>query len=465
MDERQYSRAIDVHRISEYPEVQKVINSLLSELNDSDLIKNSPRKRILKHLKVVVLDLYVTYLGDPLVYVSYPRSKDAYRQDQRMKQLFLGYGPMTTVINGLASLGYLEDHRGFYDQGRKTGFQSRMRATSRLTDLIHNYDVVLSMISREEESVLLLRDKDGNDIPYPETEASSGMRDKLTSYNAFLEQHEIALSLPVDEVRELLISRQSPPIDYTRKRLCRIFSQHFNSGGRFYKGWWQEVPSELRPYLTIDGEDASELDYSGQHLLLLYALKDHEYRWLRGSGDPYDIKSVKNADRSLMKQVFLTCVNAESKEKAALSIRSEINKNYKHLKSTNEVINALIDATIKNHPELSDSFFTGAWAELQYQDSLIAEYVLSHMQARGQVALPVHDSFIVQDQHLPQLYATMKEAYRMLGIDSIPEVKIKKGANTTFDKPYFMELWREMDEDRERNEKELQALKDLEDYV
>jgi hypothetical protein len=66
MDERQYSRALDVHRISEYPEVQKVINSLLSELNDSDLIKNSPRKRILKHLKVVILDLYVAYLGVPV---------------------------------------------------------------------------------------------------------------------------------------------------------------------------------------------------------------------------------------------------------------------------------------------------------------------------------------------------------------------------------------------------------------
>ena len=87
------------------------------------------------------------------------------------------------------------------------------------------------------------------------------------------------------------------------------------------------------------------------------------------------------------------------------------------------------------------------------------------MQARGQVALPVHDSFIVQDPHLAQLFATMKEAYRMLGIDSIPGIEIKKGANTTFDKPYFMELWREIDEDRERNEKELQALKELEDHV
>ena len=119
MDERLYSRPLDVHRISEYPEVQNVINYLLSELNDSNLIKNSPRKRSLKHLKVVILDLYVSYMGDPLVYVSYPRSKDAYRQDQRMKQLFLGYGPMTTVINGLASFRVSTRSQRFLRSGQE----------------------------------------------------------------------------------------------------------------------------------------------------------------------------------------------------------------------------------------------------------------------------------------------------------------------------------------------------------
>ena len=53
----------------------------------------------------------------------------------------------------------------------------------------------------------------------------------------------------------------------------------------------------------------------------------------------------------------------------------------------------------------------------------------------------------------------------MLGVDSIPEVKIKKGANTTYDKPYFTELWREMDEERERNEKELESINKLEDLL
>jgi hypothetical protein len=87
------------------------------------------------------------------------------------------------------------------------------------------------------------------------------------------------------------------------------------------------------------------------------------------------------------------------------------------------------------------------------------------MQARGQVALPVHDSFVVQDQHLAQLYSTMKEAYRMLSVDSIPEVKIKKGANTTYDKPYFTELWRLIDEESKMNKKELESIKKLEELL
>ena len=53
----------------------------------------------------------------------------------------------------------------------------------------------------------------------------------------------------------------------------------------------------------------------------------------------------------------------------------------------------------------------------------------------------------------------------MLGIDSIPEVKIKAGANTTFDKPYFMELWRGMDAVSKRNKKELESIKKLEDLL
>ena len=63
MDNLQYSRLIDVHRISEYPEVQKVISFLLSQLKEEGLIKGSPRDKVLRHLKVVVLDLVLPIRG------------------------------------------------------------------------------------------------------------------------------------------------------------------------------------------------------------------------------------------------------------------------------------------------------------------------------------------------------------------------------------------------------------------
>ena len=150
MDERQYSRPLDVYRISEYPEVQGVIDHLLSELEESVLIKNSPRKKIRKHLKVVVLDLYIAYLSDPLLYVAYSRSKAKYSKDSRLGQLFFGYRPMKKVVDGLEALGYLENHKGFQDRSRDFGRNSRMRATERLLDLIQNHSVTPFMVERDK---------------------------------------------------------------------------------------------------------------------------------------------------------------------------------------------------------------------------------------------------------------------------------------------------------------------------
>jgi len=68
-----------------------------------------------------------------------------------------------------------------------------------------------------------------------------------------------------------------------------------------------------------------------------------------------------------------------------------------------------------------------------------------------------------QDRHLGQFYSLMKEAYRMLGVESIPEIKIKKGAHTTFAEPHFKSLWREIDKDKLLKRNEIEAIKALED--
>jgi hypothetical protein len=153
-------------------------------------------------------------------------------------------------------------------------------------------------------------------------------------------------------------------------------------------------------------------------------------------------------------------------QKNATNITSKkINYKFSYLDSTDDYIKSLIEALKDKHHEIKDQLFSGKGSALQYQDSQIAEYVLKDMQARGQPVLRVHDSFIVQDKCLAHLYSSMKEAYRMLGIDSIPEVKIKKGANTTYHKPYFMQLWELMDKESKKNKKELEAINKLEDSL
>tara|TARA_B100000686_G_scaffold292341_1_gene320959 strand:+ start:1315 stop:2697 length:1383 start_codon:yes stop_codon:yes gene_type:complete len=460
MDNLDHSRLLDVHRVSEHPAVQEVIQVLYGELKKSGYLGKSSRKKILKHLKAVILDLYLRYKSDPVSYVAYPRSPNEYLKETRLGQLYFGYRPMMRVIDGLETLGYLETHKGF--QNRSTGQSrlSRMRATASLFDLITDHSVTPDMIELEDQPVLVLRDVEGEDIPYKVSDETISMETQLHSYNEFLATHQLGLSLPIEEIRAVLIARRSNPIDYSRTQLCRIFNESLSRGGRFYKGWWQEIPSDLRRYITIDDQPTSELDYGGQHLLLLYALNEDEYPWLRGDIDPYG-----EENRDLMKQVFLICVNEESREKAIQAIRQEINYNHPDLTSTNQFINPLIDTTIKRHPELSDYFFSGMWAELQRQDSKIAEYVLNHMRAKKILVLPVHDSFVVQDQYIHHLYSIMKEAYQMLSVDSIPEVKLKKGANTDLSQPSFKELEKFMETEQLLKDKELEVVKKLEDYV
>ena len=109
MDNKDYSRPLDVHRISEHPAVQDVIQVLYGELKVSGYLGKSSQKKILKHLKAVVLDLYLRHQSDPVSYVAYPRSKSSYSKESRLGQLFFGYRPMMRVIDGLEALGYLEN--------------------------------------------------------------------------------------------------------------------------------------------------------------------------------------------------------------------------------------------------------------------------------------------------------------------------------------------------------------------
>jgi hypothetical protein len=93
----------------------------------------------------------------------------------------------------------------------------------------------------------------------------------------------------------------------SNKTLYRIFSNSsWKQHGRFYGGWWHNIPKEYREHISINGEPAVELDYSSFHLRMLYHLCSLEM-----VGDPY--LSIGDLDRDHGKTPVNMIINSYQK--------------------------------------------------------------------------------------------------------------------------------------------------------
>ena len=106
------------------------------------------------------------------------------------------------------------------------------------------------------------------------------------------------------------------------KFVRRIFNNgSFDEGGRFYGGWWQSIPREFRKHITINHKPTEEVDYSGHHLRILYALKEKKL-----AGYPYEVKSSSRNTPELIqdrKDATLIMLNCKNSLKALNTIKSE----------------------------------------------------------------------------------------------------------------------------------------------
>ena len=114
------------------------------------------------------------------------------------------------------------------------------------------------------------------------------MRNNLRLINRCLLKHYPDSRIKDDDwivlQKRIMADPDKRPIDLTRRILVRIFSNgRFDQGGRFYRDWWENVPSEYRKYITIDGKRTNEYDYSQLNPHIAYLLRGKEL----GSEDAY----------------------------------------------------------------------------------------------------------------------------------------------------------------------------------
>lgn len=255
-------------------------------------------------------------------------------------------------------------------------------------------------LTRRKGETLILKDSDGNMINYRETPETRDRRYALCRVNRVLEAADIQID------REGIVSegRWTRIDDYLvfpdHKSLHRIYNSDWTLGGRFYGAFWQNMRSEDRRHILIDGVETVEVDYDQLHARIIYAKAKKMLR-----GDAYEIEGW---DRKIAKRAFFIIVNGGNFPEAKGAVANLLAE-----KGLDPKLSAdLIAAMTSRHHDVREFFHSGCGLSLQNLDGQMAEYVLKVMTARRRIpCLPIHDSFIVPEGQAETLIRVMKEAY------------------------------------------------------
>jgi len=451
---------LDRRKTSSSDEVDAAVGDIL---NDMKLRVEIPKEgkyldRLINHIKVIILNLYYVYTADPERYVAYSRRSGAYKKTKGYKGFQFGHRNIIRVTEFLRKYGYIEYDKGFPASEEYTQAQlSKMRATKKLISLIEDDNKVTSdmvEVDNSYEEIIVVKGVKPKPkrvkrivkgkrklVKYqpprkvcktPDTRVVRQMRINLKFINSVLEQADITLDVSLHELRELnaRLNQDDDPhkqaVDFSRESLHRVFlDRRLDRGGRFYGPWYQSVPKEYRPRIMINGAPVVEVDYSGYHPRILYALKG-----LSLPEDPYTLDDYPDSEdmRDFLKIFFLTMINSETPEEALGGIRGqnrkEIRKSMKRGKGKiglkppeidsmhNHVLEPIMDKLKEKHEPIADDYiFSGFGNTLQWIDSQIAEVIMLHFARQGYPCLPMHDSFIVDFRLEEELKEMMEKVF------------------------------------------------------
>jgi hypothetical protein len=425
-----FARPLDVHTWSDYSEVNTFVELVFEDLKGLD----GNRKTILKLLKVVLLDLYVAWCSDPKLKLMFSRDNNAYAAKSRYSELFIGK-KIIEVVDALVVCGWVNEKRGFNDRDTGSAFLTRIWPTTSLiahfkTAKFHQFHVQ----NHEEREVIILRNEDKENVEYVDDDQDldlAVMRTLLRDYNLLLDRTHIDIEtleepvIPLGEGK----AKRFLPINQRSKFVNRIFNNsRWDHGGRFYGGWWQRCPKEWRKAIAFDGVSAMELDYSGLHIVILYAQEGINY-WKDIGEDPYQVDQVEAFDpeidiRSAAKSLLLTAINADSETKAFGAFRNESETGSAQKRMKDKELALLLDQLKKKHSAISHKIASGAGIGLMYIDSQITERLIKRFTYHYKCPmLSVHDSYLVPFGYDRILHEEMCNAFCEVTGMSDPNIK------------------------------------------
>lgn len=381
-------------------------------------------------VQAIALDLFRAHLTDPRLEIGIGTGTSALQKmcSGRYGARFLSQRTFFDAMQALQAAGMIKETGSFWHD--PTGRESHVRryqATSALVDALRTVGASYATLRRRAgaEGIILKGKKNKRTgkkplVTYGDVAFANKARDKLHVINRMLSGHWADLALSDREVRcklnEIAFFREKTPAhppDFSARTVYRVFNNSdWEHGGRFNGAWWIGCPSPLRPYILIDGKRTVEVDYSGLHAAMLFAVAG-----LQIPDDPYErclSKAIDTpegkAERKLVKLTFNALLNAETVQQLGQV------KGYSE-DLTGREWDYFKKFIVSSFPEFKQHFGSGVGLRLQRKDSDLAERVMLKFAAMGYACLPVHDSFIVHHEMQDMLTDTMKAVFEdMFGV-------------------------------------------------
>ena len=320
-----------------------------------------------------------------------------YKSSRRLSTFFI------FLVNWLHDNGYVTMLKGTYFDSDGGKMWTRIIPTGKFKkELLSKVTVRSDSAAMPDKYLLQLRDvidEKKTVLHYKETKFTRQLKAKLRLINSCNDKHLVTLW--TGKKKKDIITD-----------LHAVFSGgSFEKNGRFYTGrfGYQNLHREDRPELRIDGQRTVELDFSGFHPRLLYALKGIQY-----DRDPYVAVTEDRTLRPILKKLLLAIFNTEYQYEAVRSGNKTIledGKLYSDVERSGYTIKQLVEMFKTAHEPIADYFFTGQGLRLMNIDSQIALGVLSHFADRKEACLCIHDSFIVEERLESELMEVMQENY------------------------------------------------------
>lgn len=392
-----------------------------------------PRTQIDRHKTCVLfLDgLYQAYCSRiPNTAIAFPRSPGFYNLSAHNKINDYTYRNVDACYRALVLLGWVTYCPGFVDP--KDGNQATTIAPA--GDLLERFRAAKTTwqkaIFTGDPIIVRLKEPGGKEwqtLKLPDTAEVKLMREQLVRINDFLGDQAICLNVTNNQLNDLVTrmsrKRYSYQIGAVRRKtgsrilnfaqvgLRRIFAKgRIDRGGRLYGGWWQTIPKDLRRYITINGRPTVEIDFSEMHPSMLYLLSGqippdniYDLGIRRPDDPPYDPEVEPHYSRRKVIKKFISALINDENERHRLPKKSS-----RTLGMSHEELKGLV---VERHPVIGDALGTDTGLYLQLLDSEIACQVMLMLMAKNIVALPIHDSFLVQAEFEPELRYTMQEAF------------------------------------------------------